>query len=89
MTEQEMVTVRDVSQLREESVELGSVPADATWGEFIGSLVETLDLPPNPSGGYQGRLERVGQRVNQTDRVHADLRAGDVVTLEPDVQAGC
>lgn len=66
------------------------VPADATVGDFIGSLTHELRLPGNDSQGrpltYAARAR--GASLLESDRVGDVLQEDDLVTLTQNVTAG-
>jgi hypothetical protein len=66
------------------------IPAEATVGEFMNSLVRELRLPVNDSQGrplsYSARAN--GDSLLESDRVGDVLREEDTVTLTQNVTAG-
>lgn len=66
------------------------VPADATVGDFMGSLLRELRLPANDTQGrpltYAARAN--GEGLLESDRVGDVLREDDTVTLTQNVTAG-
>jgi hypothetical protein len=68
------------------------VQADASVGELVSELVERMDLPRGSERGqaytYSARLEREGRHLLPGERVGEALLEGDLVVLQPDVDAG-
>ena len=66
------------------------IPAEATVGEFMNSLVRELRLPVNDSQGrplsYSARAN--GDSLLESDRVGDVLQEEDTVTLTQNVTAG-
>ena len=66
------------------------IPAEASVGEFMNSLVRELRLPVNDSQGrplsYSARAN--GESLLESDRVGEVLKEEDTVTLTQNVTAG-
>lgn len=66
------------------------IPAEASVGEFMNSLVRELRLPVNDSQGrplsYSARAN--GESLLESDRVGEVLKEEDTVTLSQNVTAG-
>jgi len=67
-------------------VNLPNVPADSTVGELIRGLVARMSLPDNVP--YEARLEREGRHLNASERVSDALQTGDLLVLQPYIDAG-
>jgi hypothetical protein len=82
------VTVEDFTgQIRRRA---RGIPADATVGEVVNSLMREMRLPVNDSQGrpvtYAARAH--GESLLESDRVGDVLQEDDVVTLSQNVTAG-
>jgi molybdopterin converting factor small subunit len=89
MTATMCLAVRDATGQQEFDAE---VPSDATWGEVLPELIESLDLPdrgPDDQTIWAGRVDCDGGRYLHASEVVGDVLADqDEVVLMPEVTAG-
>jgi hypothetical protein len=82
--------VSDVSN--QKSARVRGVPRDATVGEVIRRSLDRLRLAQHDTQGrsltWQARLDREARRLHASDLVSEVLRPGDLLTLEPNIDAG-
>jgi hypothetical protein len=73
-------------------VNVRNVPRDASIGELVQGLLDSLKLPANDAAGrplsYHARLEREGRHLHASEKVGVALQTGDQVILQPNVDAG-
>ncbi len=70
----------------QKTVNIPSVPPDATIGELMRGLLPKMQLPDNIP--YQAHLEREGRHLHASERVSDALQTGDHVVLQPSIDAG-
>ena len=74
------------------SINVDSVPADASVGELIDGLLPRLRLPADDAEGrplsYQALLEREGRHLHASERVSDVLEPKDRIVLQPNIDAG-
>ena len=85
------INAQDVSGQKAAVVE--GVTPDITVQEVMQKVMAEMELPANdPSGRpltYHARLEREGTHLNADDKVgEAGLQNDDMITLQPNVDAG-
>ncbi len=82
--------VSDASQQKMANVR--DVPPDASIGELVQGLLESLRLPSQDASGrpltYWARLDREGRHVHASERVGEALLPGDHLILSPNIDAG-
>jgi len=82
--------VSDVSN--QKSARVRGVPRDATVGEVIRRSLDRLRLAQHDAQGrsltWQARLDREARRLHASDLVSEVLVPGDLLTLEPNIDAG-
>jgi hypothetical protein len=86
----QMLEVSDVSGQKRMTVD------DISEGSRIGELVEQfladLDLVKEDAEGrplnYHARLEREGRHLNGAERAGDALQSGDLLVLQPNIDAG-
>ena len=68
------------------------VSPDATVGELIQGLLAQMKLPQNDVAGrpltYHALLEREGRHLHASERVGDTLTTGDLLVLQPNIDAG-
>lgn len=83
------LNVQDMSGQREFVAR--DVPKDASWGEVMHSVLNSMSLPQNVAGGesaWRGRLEREGRHLHASEIVGDVLQDEDRIVLQPEVNAG-
>ncbi len=82
--------VSDVS--RQKSTAVSDVPPDSTVGELVQGLLDELRMPHNDANGrsltYHALHRREGRHLRNTERVGDALESGDVLVLQPSIDAG-
>ncbi|HOX55989.1 MAG TPA: hypothetical protein P5205_03085 [Candidatus Paceibacterota bacterium] len=67
-------------------------PKAASMGDFVGSLLPRLNLPPQDSAGraltYHARVDRLGRHAHASETVGEVLEPNDQISLHPNVDAG-
>ncbi len=76
----------------QKTLKLKGVPADASVGEVIQSLLPRMRLPPHDVEGrpltYQVHLEREGRHLHASETVGDALQEDDHIVLQPNIMAG-
>jgi hypothetical protein len=82
--------VSDASQQKMANVR--DVPPDASVGELVQGLLESLRLPKQDASGrplsYWARLDREGRHLGSSELVREALQPGDHLILSPNIDAG-
>jgi hypothetical protein len=82
--------VSDVSRQRVRTVE--DVSTEATASELVEALIQDLNLPKtNPNGQsltYRALHRREARHLRPTERLGENVRSGDMLVLQPNVDAG-
>jgi hypothetical protein len=82
--------VSDVSGQKTATID--NVPADATVGDLMASVLSELKLPKNDQSGrplvYQPLNQTAGRHLNVVEKVGEAVSPDDHIVLHPDVSAG-
>lgn len=89
---QRELTIRVTDVADERQLVISNVPADATVGELVQSLVVELGVPRSDVHGrsysYHARLEREGRHLHASEIVGEVLETDDKLILQPHITAG-
>jgi hypothetical protein len=84
------LTASDISG--QKTVRARNVPADATVGEVLQTLLDKLGLERNDADGrplsFHPRLEREGRHLNDSEIAGEALEPGDHLVIAPNIDAG-
>ncbi len=86
----QMLEVSDVSGQKRMTVD--QVAESSRIGELVEQFLAELDLVREDAEGrplsYHARLEREGRHLNGAERAGDTLQSGDVLVLQPNIDAG-
>jgi hypothetical protein len=84
------LTVSDITRQKKRQVE--NVSPQATAAEVVQELIDELNMPRNDSAGrslsYRALHRREARHLRPTERIGDNVRSGDLLILQPEVNAG-
>jgi hypothetical protein len=87
------LTIEATDVTQQKHIRVSDLSEEATVGELVDGLIRSLNMPALDAEArplsYHARLEREGRQLHASETVGEALRPGDLLTVLPNIEAGC